>query len=130
MYDATLYSSAIFASVMGRRKWEVLHDDRAMRGHRLRYASAAALLAIGRRRGDARGTPILPLGPLAAIAVVRMDPAYYKARTARMVRPAKWTPMSVPPKRHGRKASPRLRYNKVAQRLVTVSSVPCSSVTT
>ena len=84
MYDATLYSSAIFASVMGPPEIEekFFDDyDRAMRGHRLRYASAAALLALSAAVAATLEEPLfLPLGPLAAIAVVRMDPAYYKAR--------------------------------------------------
>lgn len=84
MHDATLYSSAIFASVIGPPDLEGSFSDeygRAVRGHRLRYAAAVAMLVSSVIAAAVLEEPLFLLpGPPAAIAVVRIDPAFYRAR--------------------------------------------------
>jgi hypothetical protein len=85
LYDATMYSSAIFASVIGPVDTEerfFADYDRAVRGHRLRYAVAAALVGASAVGAVMLDEPLLMVpGPLAALAVVRLDPDFYRTKS-------------------------------------------------
>lgn len=83
MYDATMFSSAIFASVIGPVDAEERFSadyQRAIKGHRYRYGAACALLAASGAAAYVLEEPLLLVpGALAAIAAVRVNPAFYRA---------------------------------------------------
>lgn len=99
MYDATLFSSAIFASVIGPVNAEGRFSadyERAVRGHRHRYAAASVLLAASGAAAYLLEEPFLVLpGSLAAIAMVKINPAYYRA-----LDDAEWFGMEPRSRRH------------------------------
>ncbi|MBI0582615.1 MAG: hypothetical protein ISF22_00150 [Methanomassiliicoccus sp.] len=84
MYQATLYSSAIFASVIGPLDAGDRFDSeyhRAVKGHRLRYVAAAGTIASSVAAAYFFQQPLLALvGPAAGLAVVRVDPDFYRTR--------------------------------------------------
>jgi hypothetical protein len=83
MYDATLYSSAIFASVIGPVDAEERFNtdyERAVRGHRCRYAIATALIAASGAAAYMLDEPLIMVpGTMAAVAAVKIDPAFRRA---------------------------------------------------
>jgi hypothetical protein len=82
MYDATKFSSAIFASVIGPVDAEERFSadyERAFKGHRHRYVAACAMMAASSAAAYTLMDPlILVPGVLAAVAAVRIDPTYYR----------------------------------------------------
>jgi hypothetical protein len=84
MYEATLFSSAIFASVLGPLEAEeefTIEYGKAINGHRLRYALGAGAVATSAVGAYASQQPLLlVLGGVAALAAVRIDRDYYHLR--------------------------------------------------
>lgn len=84
MYQATLFSAAISASVLGPPDSEerfISEYEKARRGRRYRYATAAAAVGISLAASALLVQPLLlAAGALAAIAVVRIDPGYYRLK--------------------------------------------------
>ncbi len=83
MYQATMFSAAIFASVLGSVSHVRIDEEyrRARRGHLLRLPIAAALLGASALGAYWLREPLL-LGPgmLASYAAVRIDPRYHRLR--------------------------------------------------
>ncbi len=81
LFEATLFSSAIFASVLGPPDAEMeFREDyrRAITAHRLRYAAGACLAAGSVGIAYLVQQPLsLLLGGAAALATVRIDPRFY-----------------------------------------------------
>jgi hypothetical protein len=84
MFEATLFSSAIFASVLGPLEAEeefVAEYRRAINGHRLRYVAGAGAAAASTLLSYTMQQPLLlVLGGAAALAAVCVDPGYYHLR--------------------------------------------------
>lgn len=84
MYEATLFSSAIFASVLGPLDSEEgFHRDydHAVRGHRLRYAMAGAVGSSSIIAAYLTMEPLLlAVGAIGTFAAVRIDPDFYHLR--------------------------------------------------
>jgi hypothetical protein len=84
MFEATLFSSAIFASVLGPLDAEeefAANYRRAVNGHRFRYAAGAGAAAASVMFGYTMQQPLLlVLGGAAALATIRIDPGYYHLR--------------------------------------------------
>lgn len=84
MFEATLYSSAIFAAVLGLTPTsQRFRNDygRAMRGRKLRIAGGiATLVVVIIFTLLVHEILLLPLGALLSSAIVWLDPNYYKIR--------------------------------------------------
>ncbi len=84
MYDATMYSSAIFASVIGPVDAQDRFGtecQRAMKGHRHRYAAAAAMVAAAAVASYMLEEPLFLIpGSVAAVAAVKLDFDFYRMR--------------------------------------------------
>jgi hypothetical protein len=84
MYDATMFSSAIFASVIGPIDAEARFKndyELAMSGHRLRYMAAATILATASAASYLLEEPLFLIpGSVAAMAAVKLDFDFYRVR--------------------------------------------------
>jgi len=84
LYEATLFSSAIFASVIGPVEAEERFEGeyrRAIKTHRLRYAAGATTVASTTMAACAFGQPFLALiGGAAAAAMVKGHRSFYHLR--------------------------------------------------
>lgn len=84
MYQATLFSAAIFASVFGPPDSEERFLDeyeKTRRGRRYRYAAGAAALGISIAAALLLVQPLLVvIGAAAALAAIRLDPGYYQLK--------------------------------------------------
>lgn len=80
MYQATLFSAAVFASVLGPPDSEerfISEYDRARRGRRYRYAAAAAVSGISIIASILLAQPfLLAAGAIATLAAVLLDTSY------------------------------------------------------
>jgi hypothetical protein len=89
MFEATLFSSAIFASVLGPMDAEKrfnLEYNKATKGHHLRWVAGVAAVATSGAAAYALQQPVaLMLGGGAAVALVGINPSYYHIREE-----AKW----------------------------------------
>lgn len=84
MFQATLYSSAIFASVFffdSDAERFIQRYDRAVRGRKVRIWTALGLLAITVLLTFLLEQPLLiPVGAVAGASVIRFDPDYYNLK--------------------------------------------------
>jgi len=101
MYEATLYSAAIFASVVGPPDAEeafVRQYAQARREHLLRWPVAGAIAGAAAAASLLAAQPLLVLpGAAGAAALVRLDLDYYHLR-----REAEWFMLDERPPRHQR----------------------------
>ena len=84
MYEATKFSSAIFASVIGpvdaQSRFSAEYR-RAIIGHRYRYAAATAVLATTAAASYTLEEPLFLIpGVVAAVAAVKLDFDFYRTR--------------------------------------------------
>lgn len=84
MYEATMFSSAIFASVIGPVDAQSRFGAeyrRAIVGHRYRYAAATAVLATTAAASYLLEEPLFLIpGSMAAVAAVKLDFDFYRTR--------------------------------------------------
>ncbi|MDW5564252.1 MAG: zinc dependent phospholipase C family protein [Methanomassiliicoccus sp.] len=84
LYDATMFSSAIFASVIGpigNRTRFASEYDKAVRGHRHRYVVATVVLAATAATAYLLEEPLFLIpGSVAALAAIKLDLDFYRVK--------------------------------------------------
>jgi hypothetical protein len=83
LYQATLFSSAIFASVIAPPDAEerfVADYNRRVRSHRLKVAAAGGIFAVSVLGAFLLQQPLLAAGAAAGVAIVGLDLGYYRVR--------------------------------------------------
>jgi hypothetical protein len=83
LYQATLFSSAIFASVIAPPDAEerfVADYNRRVRSHRLKVAVAGGIVAVSVLGAFLLQQPLLAAGAAAGVAIVGLDLGYYRVR--------------------------------------------------